>query len=123
MGRPKPPCHLLILPGVTPAYKGLTPFGKIHLLFLHYVKFICIFKLFPELTTSVRAAYAGRTQQVLCNWGRMLKQSSAVHIQASYSADVILPGSSSKLQLLVIDLASVPGRQLVNYPTAQSLER
>jgi hypothetical protein len=52
-----------------------------------------------------------------------LKQSSAVHIPASYSADVILPGSSSKLRLLVINLASVPGGQLVNSPTAQSLER
>jgi hypothetical protein len=39
------------------------------------------------------------------------------------SADVILLGSSSKLRLLVINLASVPGRQLVNSPTAQSLER
>ena len=29
MGRPKPPCHLLILPGVTPVYKGLTPSGII----------------------------------------------------------------------------------------------
>jgi uncharacterized protein YkwD len=35
------------------------------LLFRCYVKFICIFKLFPELTTSVRAAYAGRTQRVV----------------------------------------------------------
>ncbi|HCY40727.1 MAG TPA: hypothetical protein DHV48_05135 [Prolixibacteraceae bacterium] len=26
----KPPCHLLILPGVTPVYKGLKPSGKIH---------------------------------------------------------------------------------------------
>jgi hypothetical protein len=34
------------------------------LLFRCYVKFICIFKLFPELTTSVRAAYAGRTHRV-----------------------------------------------------------
>ena len=50
-------------------------------------------------------------------------QSSAVHIQALYPADGILPGSSSKLRLLVINLASVPGRQLVNSPTAQSLER
>ena len=39
------------------------------------------------------------------------------------SADGILPGSSSKLQLLIINLASVPGGQLVNSPTAQSLER
>ncbi|MDP1818132.1 MAG: hypothetical protein Q8K92_27010 [Leadbetterella sp.] len=52
-----------------------------------------------------------------------LKQSSAVHIPALYSAGVILPGSSSKLRLLVINLASVPGGQLVNSPTAQSLER
>ena len=46
-----------------------------------------------------------------------------MHIQASYSADVILPGSSSKHRLLVINLASVPGRQLVNSPTAQSPDR
>jgi hypothetical protein len=52
-----------------------------------------------------------------------LQQSSAVHIQALYPADVILPGSSSKLRLLVINLTSVPGGQLVNSPTAQSLER
>jgi len=52
-----------------------------------------------------------------------LKQSSAAHIQALYSADGILPGSSSKHRLLVINLASVPGGQLVNSPTAQSLER
>jgi len=24
----KPPCHLLMLPGVTPAHKGLSPSGK-----------------------------------------------------------------------------------------------
>ena len=59
----------------------------------------------------------------MCNWGTTLKQSSAVHIQALYSADVILLGISSKLRLLVINLASVPGGQLVNSPTAQSLER
>jgi hypothetical protein len=52
-----------------------------------------------------------------------LKQSSAVHIQALVSADGILLGSSSKLRLLVINLASVPGGQLVNSPTAQSLAR
>ena len=55
--------------------------------------------------------------------GRTLQKSSAVHIQALVSADGILPGSSSKLRLLVINLASVPGRQLVNSPTAQSLKR
>ena len=32
-------------------------------------------------------------------------------------------GSSFKLRLLVINLASIPGRQLVNSPTAQSLKR
>ncbi|MEQ1798653.1 MAG: hypothetical protein ABL872_11925 [Lacibacter sp.] len=52
-----------------------------------------------------------------------LQQSSSVHIQALYSADGILPGCSSKHRLLVINLASVPGRQMVNSPTAQSLER
>ena len=62
-------------------------------------------------------------QKVLCNWGMTLKQSSAVHIQALVSADVFLLGSSSKLRLLVINLASVPGGQLVNSPTAQSLDR
>ncbi len=62
-------------------------------------------------------------QKVLCNWGMTLKQSSAVHIQALVSADGILPGINSKLQLLCINLASVPGRQLVNSPTAQSLDR
>jgi hypothetical protein len=46
---------------------------------------------------------------VLCNWGMMLKQSSAVHIQASYSADVILLGSSYKHQLLIINLALLVG--------------
>ena len=65
----------------------------------------------------------GMQHQVLCNWGMTLKQSSAVHIQALYSADVILLGSSSKLRLLVINLSSVPGGQLVNTPTAQSRER
>jgi hypothetical protein len=55
----------------------------------------------------------------LCNWGGTLKQSSAVHIQALVSADVILLGSSSKHRLLAINLASVPGRQLVNSPTAK----
>ncbi len=62
-------------------------------------------------------------QKVLCNWGMTLQQSSAVHIQALVSADVILLGNSSKLRLLVINLASVPGGQLVNYPTAQSPAR
>ena len=60
---------------------------------------------------------------VLCNWGSTLKQSSAVHIQALVSADGILLGSSSKLRLLVINLASVPGGQLVNSPTAAILDR
>jgi hypothetical protein len=66
---------------------------------------------------------ANAQQKVLCNWGMTLKQSSAVHIQALVSADGILLGSSSKLRHLVINLASVPGGQLVNSPTAQSLER
>jgi hypothetical protein len=52
-----------------------------------------------------------------------LQQSAAVHIQALYPADGILPVISSKLQLLFINLASVPGGQLVNSPTAAILER
>jgi len=27
IGHPKPPCHLLMLPGVTPVHKGLPPSG------------------------------------------------------------------------------------------------
>ena len=72
---------------------------------------------------TIDSRKASCQQKVLCNWGSTLKQSSAVHIQASYPADVILPGNSSKLQLLFINLASVTGRQLANSPTAQSLNR
>ena len=75
------------------------------------------------LNNSKPVDYYCSQQKVLCNWGMTLKQSAAVHIQALVSADGILLGSSSKLRLLVINLASVPGRQLVNSPTAQSLER
>ena len=64
LGCPKPPCHLLMLQGVTPVHKGLTPPGKIHTCCLFLRKFICIFRLFPELTTSVRAAHAGRTHRI-----------------------------------------------------------
>jgi len=52
-----------------------------------------------------------------------LKQASAVHIQAFYPADGILPVSSAIHQLLVINLPLVPGRQLVNSLTAQNLDR
>jgi len=52
-----------------------------------------------------------------------LQQSSAVHIQALVSADGILLVISCKIRLLFIILASIPGGQLVNSPTAQSLER
>lgn len=45
--------------------------------------------------------------------GWTLKQSSAVHIQALFSADVILLGSSSKLRHLVINLDLVSGGRLV----------
>jgi len=55
--------------------------------------------------------------------GRRKYNHRQIHIQALYPADGILPGSSFKLQLLVINLASVPGGQLVNTPTAQSRER
>ena len=62
-------------------------------------------------------------QKYCCNWGLTEEQSAVVHIQALYPADGILPVISSKHQLLVINLASVPGRQLVNSPTAAILDR
>jgi hypothetical protein len=68
-------------------------------------------------------AHAGNTQKILCNWGLTEVKSTALHIPASYSADGILSGNSADNQLLIINLASVPGRQLVNSPIAQSLER
>ena len=40
-----------------------------------------------------------------------------------YLEDGILQGSSSKLRLLVMNLASVPSGQLYNYRTAQILKR
>jgi hypothetical protein len=42
----------------TSAHKGLTPSGKIHLLF-GCIKNICIFGLFQQLTTSVRCSMQG----------------------------------------------------------------
>ena len=53
----------------------------------------------------------------------MLKLSPTVHIQALYSTDGIQPGSSSKLQLLVLNLAEARVGQLVNSPLAQSRNR
>jgi hypothetical protein len=55
--------------------------------------------------------------------GLDVETTSAMHIQALVSADGILPGISSKLQLLFINLTSVPGRQLFNSPTAAILGR
>jgi len=46
-----------------------------------------------------------------------------VHIQALVSADVILLGISNNNEHFIINSTSVPGRQLVNSPTAQSLKR
>jgi hypothetical protein len=43
--------------------------------------------------------------------------------QSAYPADGMLLDSSFYLQFLVRNLASVPGGQLVNSPTAQSLGR
>jgi membrane protease YdiL (CAAX protease family) len=56
-------------------------------------------------------------------WNLTEEHSSAVHIQSLYPAVGIVLVISSKLQLLFINLASVPGRQLVNPPTAVILER
>jgi hypothetical protein len=46
-----------------------------------------------------------------------------MHVQSAYPADGMLLISSCYLQFLVGNLASVPGGQLVNSPTAQSLGR
>ena len=76
------------------------------------------------MLTELRATNKSYTQQkYCCNWGLTEYQSAAVHIQALVSADGILPIISSKHQLLFINLASVPGRQLVISPTAAILER
>jgi hypothetical protein len=73
MGHPKPPCHLLILPGVTPVYKGLTPSGKIHsfLVSLCIRKFV--FSKFFKSLQRVRAAYAGRTHAFGVMRGEVVK--------------------------------------------------
>lgn len=50
MGRPKPPCHLLMLPSVTSVHKGLTPFGKkMHLLILNSDDKFAFFKFIQNL--------------------------------------------------------------------------
>jgi len=46
-----------------------------------------------------------------------------MQVQSAYPADGMLLISSFYLQFLVSNLASVPGGQLVNSPTAQSLGR
>jgi hypothetical protein len=51
---------------------------------------------------------------VLCNCGSTEEQSSSVHIQTTYQADGIRPGIGTNTQLLIIKLASVRGRQLIN---------
>ena len=48
---------------------------------------------------------AAANSEVLCNWGSTLKQSSAVHIQASYSADGILLNISNNNEHFIINLA------------------
>ena len=71
----------------------------------------------------IRRTKNSRQQKYCCNWGWTEEQSTAVHIQALYPADGILPVISSRLRLLVINLASVPGGQLVNSSTAAILDR
>jgi hypothetical protein len=64
-----------------------------------------------------------RPTEVLLQLGLAEVQSAAVHIQVLVSADGILPVISSYHQLLIINLTSVPGRQLVNSPTAPIHQR
>jgi hypothetical protein len=47
----------------------LHPLEKYTLVVCCFEKFICIFEFFQELTTSVRAAHAGRTQTLSKNAG------------------------------------------------------
>ena len=79
LGHPKPPCHLLILLSVTSVYKGLyeyeylfikvfvnfvSPSGKIHSLEILLSTRKFVFSKFFKSLQRVRAAYAGRTQQL-----------------------------------------------------------
>ncbi|MCW0485049.1 hypothetical protein, partial [Gaoshiqia sediminis] len=63
-------------------------------LFGYYVKFICIFKLFQQLTTSVRAAYAGRTQIVNCIAGFVVCRS----LDSRNIVQSIRTGTSSEIR-------------------------
>ena len=48
LGCPIPPCHLLILPGVTPVYKGLAPSGKMHTCCFVHLKVYLYFTTFSR---------------------------------------------------------------------------
>ena len=50
MGRPKPPCHLLILQGVTLAYKGFAPSG---LVLKHSFKELLLYLPFKAHTKAI----------------------------------------------------------------------
>jgi hypothetical protein len=63
----KPPCHLLILTGTTPCIRDLHPLEKMHTRCLSSPKFICIFKLFQELTTSWAQAKQTHLLTYICN--------------------------------------------------------
>jgi len=65
IGRPKPPCHLLILPSVTPAHKGLAPSGKNKTLvdWLLSNKFAYL-KFFKSLQQVCAHAHAGHTHDI-----------------------------------------------------------
>jgi hypothetical protein len=73
--------------------------------------------------TRTKSKNNGTQQTVLCNWGLTEDQSAVMLVQPVYPADGMLLISSFYLQFLVSNLASVPGGQLVNSPTAQSLGR
>ncbi len=76
-----------------------------------------------EAYSHRNSSFAGHTHKYLQKQGWTEEQSSAVHIQAVVSADGIVLVISCKLQLLFINLASVPVGQLVNSPPAAILER
>ncbi len=67
-----------------------------------------------ETCSHHKGSFAGHTQKYCCNRAGRKYNHQSVYIQALYPADGMLPVISSKHQLLFVNLALVPGRQLAN---------